>query len=74
MKSSMDDCREGIMIVVIPLLVEKELWGPFDRAIVVDCETETQLIRLMSRDNIDKEKGKNNAAFSIKSRKTPSIK
>ena len=58
MKSSMDDCREGIMIVVIPLLVEKELWGPFDRAIVVDCETETQLIRLMSRDNIDKEKAK----------------
>ena len=56
MKSEMDDCQEGIMIVVIPLLVEKELWGPFDRAIVVDCETEMQLTRLMSRDNVDKEK------------------
>ena len=56
MKSEMDDCQEGIMIVVIPLLVEKELWGPFDRAIVVDCETEIQLTRLMSRDNVDKEK------------------
>ena len=58
MKSEMDDCQEGIMIVVIPLLVEKELWGPFDRAIVVDCETEMQLTRLMSRDNVDKEKAK----------------
>ena len=58
MKSSMDNCQEGVMIVVIPLLVEKELWGPFDRAIVVDCETETQLARLMSRENIDKEKAK----------------
>ena len=56
MKSSMDNCQEGVMIVVIPLLVEKELWGPFDRAIVVDCETEMQLTRLMSRDNVDKEK------------------
>jgi len=58
MKSLMDDYKEGIIIVVIPLLVEKELWAPFDRAIVVDCETEIQLIRLMSRDNIDKEKAK----------------
>ena len=58
MKSSMDDYNEGIMIVVIPLLVEKELWAPFDRAIVVDCEIETQLMRLMSRDNIEKEKAK----------------
>jgi len=58
MKSSMDNCQEGVMVVVIPLLVEKELWGHFDRAIVIDCETETQLVRLMSRDNIDKEKAK----------------
>ena len=56
MQSSMDNCQEGVMIVVIPLLVEKELWGPFDRAILVDCKTETQLTRLMSRENIDKEK------------------
>jgi dephospho-CoA kinase len=58
MKSSMDDCQEGVMVVVIPLLVEKELWGPFDRAIVVDCETEMQVARLISRENIDKEKAK----------------
>ena len=56
MKTSMDECQEGVIVIVIPLLVEKNLWEPFDRAIVVDCEIETQLSRLMSRENIDKEK------------------
>ena len=56
MKTSMDECKEGVIVIVIPLLVEKNLWEPFDRAIVVDCEIETQLARLMSRENIDKEK------------------
>ena len=58
MKTMMDDCHEGVMIVVIPLLVEKELWGPFDRAILVDCENETQIKRLMERDDIDSAKAK----------------
>jgi dephospho-CoA kinase len=58
MKAMMDDCHEGVMIVVIPLLVEKELWGPFDRAILVDCENETQIKRLMERDDIDSAKAK----------------
>ena len=58
MKAMMDDYYEGVMIVVIPLLVEKELWGPFDRAVLVDCETETQIKRLMERENIDSEKAK----------------
>ena len=56
MKTSMDECQEGVIVIVIPLLVEKNLWEPFDRAIVVDCEIETQLSRLMSRENIDKQK------------------
>ena len=56
MKTSMDEHQEGVIVIVIPLLVEKNLWEPFDRAIVVDCEIETQLSRLMSRENIDKEK------------------
>ena len=56
MKTSMDECQEEIIVIVIPLLVEKNLWEPFDRAIVVDCEIETQLSRLMSRENVDKEK------------------
>ena len=58
MKTMMDEYKEGVMIVVIPLLVEKELWGPFDRAILVDCESETQIKRLMERENIDSEKAK----------------
>ena len=58
MNATMNSCQEGIMIVVIPLLVEKKLWEPFDRAIVVDCEIENQLSRLMSREKISKEKAK----------------
>mgnify|MGYP000505905434 CR=1 FL=1 len=58
MKSLMDDCHEGVMVVVIPLLVEKQLWGPFDRAVVVDCDSKTQINRLMERDNVDPEKAK----------------
>ena len=58
MKSSMADCQEGVMVVVIPLLVEKQLWEPFDRAVVVDCESEKQIKRLMERDSIDEEKAK----------------
>ena len=56
MKTLMYECKEGVIVIVIPLLVEKNLWEPFDRAIVVDCEIESQLSRLMSRENIDKEK------------------
>jgi len=58
MKSSMESFHEGVMVVVIPLLVEKELWGPFDRAVVVDCEVETQINRLTTREEIDSEKAK----------------
>jgi len=54
----MDDCHEGVMVVVIPLLVEKQLWEPFDRAVVVDCKSETQIKRLMERDNVDADKAK----------------
>ena len=49
----MDSFKEGVIVVVIPLLVEKELWGPFDRDVVVDCDVETQIDRLTARENID---------------------
>ena len=52
----MEIFKEGVMVVVIPLLVEKELWGPFDRAIVVDCDVDTQINRLTARENIDNAK------------------
>ena len=56
MKSSMESFKEGVMVVVIPLLVEKELWGPFDRAVVVDCDVDKQIKRLTARENIDNAK------------------
>ena len=56
MKATMDACTQGIVIVVVPLLVEKNLWKLFDRAIVVDCEVDNQINRLMTRENIDQSK------------------
>ena len=56
MKDAMDACTKGIVIVVVPLLVEKNLWHPFDRAIVVDCEVDKQIKRLMNREHIDQSK------------------
>ena len=56
MKAAMDACTQGIVIVVVPLLVEKKLWKPFDRAIVIDCEVDNQINRLMTRENIDQSK------------------
>ena len=56
MKAAMDTCTKGIVIVVVPLLVEKNLWHPFDRAIVVDCEVDNQIRRLMNREHIDQSK------------------
>ena len=58
MKDAMDACTKGIVIVVVPLLVEKNLWHPFDRAIVVDCEVDNQIKRLMNREHIDQSKAK----------------
>ena len=56
MKAAMDACTKGIVIVVVPLLVEKNLWQPFDRVIVVDCEVDNQIRRLMNREHIDQSK------------------
>ena len=38
-------------ILVIPLLAEREAYPNVDRVLVVDVETETQISRLMARDN-----------------------
>jgi dephospho-CoA kinase len=52
----MDAQNHGVVIIVAPLLVEKALWAPFDRAIIIDCESDNQLSRLMAREGIDREK------------------
>ena len=56
MKATMEACTQGIVVVVVPLLVEKNLWHPFDRAIVVDCEVDNQIRRLMNREQINQSK------------------
>ncbi len=56
MQAAMDAYTHGIVIIVVPLLVEKNLWKPFDRAIVVDCEVDNQINRLMTREKIDQSK------------------
>ena len=56
MQAAMDAYTHGIVIIVVPLLVEKNLWKPFDRAIVVDCEVDNQIDRLMTREKIDQSK------------------
>jgi dephospho-CoA kinase len=56
MKAAMDACTKDIVIIVIPLLVEKNLLQSFDRAIVVDCEVDNQINRLMAREKIDQPK------------------
>jgi dephospho-CoA kinase len=42
-------------IVAIPLLVETGAAGRFDRVLVVDCEPEVQLARLIARDGTTRE-------------------
>ena len=56
MQAAMDAYTHGIVIIVVPLLVEKNLWKPFDRAIVVDCEVDNQINRLMTREKINQSK------------------
>ena len=56
MQAAMDAYTHGIVITVVPLLVEKNLWKPFDRAIVVDCEVDNQINRLMTREKINQSK------------------
>ena len=56
MQAAMDAYTHGIVITVVPLLVEKNLWKPFDRAIVVDCEVDNQIDRLITREKIDQSK------------------
>ncbi len=50
-----DEARGPYSLVAIPLLVETRGADRFDRVLVVDCEPELQLTRLMARDGISRE-------------------
>ena len=43
------------VIIVVPLLFESTMKTEMDRIVVVDCEEETQILRLMTRDNESRE-------------------
>jgi len=45
------DAESDYCILVIPLLAERGTYPNVDRVLVVDVETETQISRLMARDN-----------------------
>ena len=47
--------RGPYCLVAIPLLVETRGKDRFDRVLVVDCEPETQLARLVARDGVTRE-------------------
>jgi dephospho-CoA kinase len=43
------------VLVVIPLLFESNFGSLVDRVLVIDCSPDTQIVRLISRDDIDRE-------------------
>lgn len=53
--SQASDINDPYAILVVPLLYESRLKDSVDRILVVDCSEETQLKRLMARDDEDRE-------------------
>lgn len=54
-RHQINQCNESpYIILVVPLLFESKFECLVDRVLVVDCARETQLERLITRDNIDK--------------------
>lgn len=47
-----------LVVVEVPLLVEQNLSNLFDRAVVVDCNEQNQLKRLLKREDIDEKLAK----------------
>ena len=60
-RASMDQAAAATgpyVIVVVPLLFESPMKSAMDRILVVDCAEETQLARLMARDDESAEQGR----------------
>ncbi|MEO1940506.1 dephospho-CoA kinase [Candidatus Thioglobus sp.] len=53
MQIEIEKLNNKLIIIEIPLLLEKKLAYLFDRAIIVSCSAENQLKRLLKRQNID---------------------
>ncbi len=54
MNSKIKQLKKELVIVVVPLLIEKNLSYLFDKVIVVLCDLDTQIARLIRRDNVTK--------------------
>jgi len=59
MDEEITEATSSYVIKVIPLLVEAELKSQVDRILVIDVPVETQLARVMTRDNSPEEEAKN---------------
>ncbi len=58
MQMDIEKLNSRLVVVEVPLLVEQNLSDLFDRAIVVDCNEQNQLKRLLKRENIDEKLAK----------------
>ncbi|BBB23267.1 dephospho-CoA kinase [Abyssogena phaseoliformis symbiont OG214] len=58
MQTAINKLESKLVVVEIPLLAEKNLTHLFNRAIIVECNEEQQLKRLIARDNINLKEAK----------------
>ncbi|WP_348676153.1 dephospho-CoA kinase [uncultured Candidatus Thioglobus sp.] len=58
MQMEIKKVKNRLVVVEVPLLVEQNLSNLFDRAVVVDCDEQNQLKRLLKRENIDEKLAK----------------
>jgi len=58
MQMEIKKVKNRLVVIEVPLLVEQNLSNLFDRAIVVDCDEQNQLKRLLKRENIDEKLAK----------------
>jgi dephospho-CoA kinase len=65
MQMEIEKTKNKVIIVEIPLLVEKNLDYLFDRAIIVNCNEKNQLKRLIKRENISKKSAKQQISAQI---------
>jgi len=65
MQMEIEKTKNNVIIVEIPLLVEKNLNYLFDRAIIVNCNEKNQLKRLIKRENISEKSAKQQISAQI---------
>lgn len=59
MNEKIKNLSAKIVVVAVPLLIEKKLQSLFDKFIVVDCHQDTQIQRLIKRDELTQKESEN---------------